>query len=740
MASPAGRNRSLTLSHPRLRIESLEDRLAPIVGAFAEAPLADTAGTFGGVVEVLTDDGLGSGTLIYTGRHVLTAAHVVDENGDRVADSAVTVRFHLPTRTVDLPVAVDQVLIWPGWRGGSDALQGETGKDDLALLFLPALAPAEAGRFDLNRTTDELGESFLMLGYGRSGTGTSGGIPGTAGDLRFGFNRFDTTGRTAPDDYLVPPGYGLVADFDDGTPEHDALGRSLGIAGLGFGADEASIGFGDSGGPAFLYDGTNYLLAGVAVSLVSGGPSDVDIEFDTIAESNSSFGDLMGYTRVSAYADGIDALARDAYHLVVDLNYQPAGNDGSSDTVQVAQSGGTVGVYINGQLVHSDARGRLLSVTAIASADGGAFGVLAAVAGDLYVQAAGFAASADDRPVVTAEPVPGVRPVAPLEPAEPERLVAVGADFGFEPRVRVYDPTGAVRFDFLAMPPELTGGVRVALGDVNGDGFPDVIAGAGPGGPPLVRVFDGRTGGALASFLAFEESFRGGVYVGSGDFTTDGLDDLVVTPDEGGGPRVRVLTGIGQAVIADFFGIEDPNFRGGARAAVGDLNGDGFDDLLIGAGFGGGPRVAGFDGRALPAAVPTKLFADFFVFEPTLRNGVYLAAGDLNLDQFGDVIVGGGPGGGPRVLVLSGRDLLADNRLVPLANFFAGDTADRGGVRVTAKDLDADGFADIVAGSGEGAGSRVIAYVGGQTPAEGSPPASLIFDAFSAFGGGVFVG
>jgi hypothetical protein len=282
--------------------------------------------------------------------------------------------------------------------------------------------------------------------------------------------------------------------------------------------------------------------------------------------------------------------------------------------------------------------------------------------------------------------------------------------------------------------------VRVALGDVNGDGFADVIAGAGPGDRPLVRVFDGRTGGALAGFLAFEESFRGGVFVAAGDYNADGRDDLVITPDEGGGPRVRVLTGVDQLVIADFFGIEDPNFRGGARAAAGDLNGDGADDLLVGAGFGGGPRVAGFDGRSLATAAPVKLFADFFLFEPTLRNGVFLAAGDLNLDQFDDLIVGAGPGGAPRVVALSSLELLTDGRRVPLANFFAGDTSNRGGVRVTAKDLDADGFADIVVGSGEGAGSRVIAYVGARTPAENSPPASLILDVFGAFDGGVYVG
>ena len=87
------------------------------------------------------------------------------------------------------------------------------------------------------------------------------------------------------------------------------------------------------------------------------------------------------------------------------------------------------------------------------------------------------------------------------------------------------------------------------------------------------------------------------MYVAAGDLTGDGVADLVITPDEGGGPRVRVFNGAGFGQVADFFGIDDPNFRGGARAAVGDVNGDGVGDLLVAAGFGGGPRVAVFDGQ-----------------------------------------------------------------------------------------------------------------------------------------------
>src|SRR5207244_3638653 len=117
-----------------------------------------------------------------------------------------------------------------------------------------------------------------------------------------------------------------------------------------------------------------------------------------------------------------------------------------------------------------------------------------------------------------------------------------------------------------------------------------------------------------------------------------------------------------------------PDFRGGARVAVGDVNGDGVGDLVVSAGFGGGPRISVIDGRSLTGH-PQTLFGDFFIFEQALRNGAYVAAGDLDGDGFADVIGGGGPGGGPRVFALSGKDLLAglpaDAAVV--ANFFGGD-------------------------------------------------------------------
>ncbi|WP_149113339.1 FG-GAP repeat domain-containing protein [Limnoglobus roseus] len=246
------------------------------------------------------------------------------------------------------------------------------------------------------------------------------------------------------------------------------------------------------------------------------------------------------------------------------------------------------------------------------------------------------------------------------------------------------------------------------------------------------------TAAMLFDITPFED-FTGGVFVAAGDFTGDGMADLVVTPDLSGGPRVEVYRGGDFARIANFFGINDPDFCGGARATAGDINGDGIADLVVSAGFGGGPRISVYDGAALAQGKQVHPVGDFFLFEATLLNVAYVAVGDMD----GDIIGGAGPGGGPRVLVISGRRLLgagADAAISsPVANFFAGDTSNRDGVRVAAKDLDGDPFADVVTGAGSGGGSRVTTYRGATLKAGSSTP-DQDFDAVPDFTGGVFVG
>src|SRR5439155_21373824 len=103
-----------------------------------------------------------------------------------------------------------------------------------------------------------------------------------------------------------------------------------------------------------------------------------------------------------------------------------------------------------------------------------------------------------------------------------------------------------------------------------------------------------------------------------------------------------------------------------------------------------------------------------------------------------DLVVGGGPGGGPRVMILSGADLSAGNLANPkvLSNLFAGDPANRNGIRVSVKDLDGDGIDDLVVG--DGTTGKVTGYSGKNIRLGASLKSDFDFDAGDD--GGVFVG
>src|SRR5262249_5560822 len=152
--------------------------------------------------------------------------------------------------------------------------------------------------------------------------------------------------------------------------------------------------------------------------------------------------------------------------------------------------------------------------------------------------------------------------------------------FGINPSA-VLNPFGSVNAD-----------IRSATADVNGDGIPDTIMVTGPGTPIRVAVINGADNSTVLvpPFDPFGGNFLGGGSVSAGSFPGDGRAEFAITPDQGGGPRVTIfeLTSSGLTTEANFFGIDDPNFRGGARSTLGDINGDGHPDLVIAAGFGGG--------------------------------------------------------------------------------------------------------------------------------------------------------
>jgi sugar lactone lactonase YvrE len=150
--------------------------------------------------------------------------------------------------------------------------------------------------------------------------------------------------------------------------------------------------------------------------------------------------------------------------------------------------------------------------------------------------------------------------------------VVTGADAGGGPHVRVFSLAGGLHevVGFYAFPVGFAGGVRVAAGDVDGTGQASLVLGAGPGGTPHVRVLR-WTGSALAeigSFLAYDAPFAGGVFVGAGDVAGLGHDHVIAGAGAGGAPHVRVFTGAGADTGLSVLAYE-ATFGGGVAVAVG---------------------------------------------------------------------------------------------------------------------------------------------------------------------------
>lgn len=258
----------------------------------AAAALAPAGGQFDGVVRV--SDGLtyGSGTLLSTGRHILTAAHVVED----AISSHLRVYFTLQGGLVNIPVS--RVTIHPGWSGTEDDIN-----NDVAVLELSSEAPTGAQRYDLYTGSDEIGQKFTIAGYGAS---TGSATDTTPPVRRAAENSFDSDGTRFNQilGWDTTADRQLLFDYDDGTAAHDAFGRYFGLTGLGLGAVEAMMTPGDSGGPTFLQKDGQWLVAGVNSYTARQTNSLSDI--DSIL--NGSFGEFAAVMRVSAYRPWIDAV------------------------------------------------------------------------------------------------------------------------------------------------------------------------------------------------------------------------------------------------------------------------------------------------------------------------------------------------------------------------------------------------------------------------------------------------
>lgn len=256
-----------------------------------------------------------------------------------------------------------------------------------------------------------------------------------------------------------------------------------------------------------------------------------------------------------------------------------------------------------------------------------------------------------------------------------------------------YDFTGELIQQFLAYSPSFNKGVNVAAGDVDGDGQPDIITVPRAGGGPHVKIFNQR-GELESQFMAFPDLFHGGLSVAAGDFTGAGKSYIVVGAGKGMTNVVRLFDGTG--VIRGQFVPYDPSYTGGVNVAVGDVNGDGQLEIIT--------APASF------ARLPVRVFdafgrkkSEFYPYPSAFRGGVNVAVGDMDGSGAADIVTAPGADGQPQVKVFTYKGKLVKDFMAYAKTF-------RGGVNLTAGDVDGDGVTEIVTAAGAGGGPHVRVF------------------------------
>jgi hypothetical protein len=234
----------------------------------------------------------------------------------------------------------------------------------------------------------------------------------------------------------------------------------------------------------------------------------------------------------------------------------------------------------------------------------------------------------------------------PLD-APPRLLAGPGPHPANPAEVRLYDPFDHNQWLLRFTPYLVQGyGTLVTMADLDGDGYDEMVIGPGPGPyhPSLVTVFD-RDGNLTTSFPAYG-TMRYGVNLAAGDLDGDGSDEIITGAGPGAvfGPHVRGWRQSGGSVMpmpgVSFMAYG--TLRWGVNVATGDLDGDGREEIVTGAGPGDvfGPHVRGwrYNGGAITPLQPVS-----FLAYGTNQYGVKVACGDIDGDGMAEIVTGPGP-------------------------------------------------------------------------------------------------
>ena len=257
------------------------------------------------------------------------------------------------------------------------------------------------------------------------------------------------------------------------------------------------------------------------------------------------------------------------------------------------------------------------------------------------------------------------------------------------PHLRIFDQQGNVEYQFMAFDPDYRDGVNLAVGDLDGNGIDEIIVTPRANSQTRIKVYELENGQEVLqdSYLAYAENVVGGLNLAVGDIDGNGIDELVTVPLSGGGPHIRAFRQGGQATTLNIFAFHS-DYRGGVNIAVGDINNDGRAEIIV------APYQ---DAQARIKIYGTKegtILKEFLAYAESFEGGAKVSVGDFNLDGNNDIITSPSQDGGPHVLAWNYQDLEF------VGNFLAYDPDCRNGLTALVADINNDQITEIVTAPG----------------------------------------
>jgi hypothetical protein len=247
-----------------------------------------------------------------------------------------------------------------------------------------------------------------------------------------------------------------------------------------------------------------------------------------------------------------------------------------------------------------------------------------------------------------------------------------------------------------------------------------------PNTPQFVDVIDETTGAVLSQFAPYGNTFQGGVRIATGDLTGNGIDEIVTAPGWSTVAVVKVYSLSG--VLLTSFDPYGSTFIGGAQVAISDVDGDGLNDIITVP--SSGPAEVKVFRNVLVGGVPTfnasLPYREFLAFPSSFIGGVVVAAADMGstplangpfvpgrLDGKAEIVVGSGAGMKTTVKVfdVSRMTTLTPNTVAAaVASFTPFSTTTfsyQGGVSLSVARISASLTPGIIVGAGVVGGSKV---------------------------------